>query len=148
MTIRDQHQRKNFTAGFALIFTLMMVVLAAIIVIVFLISAGNERTTSTSYHYRFQAELAVQNGLEAAKKALIATPSAATPLTSDDSFLVVRVDGNQGPNSSGNKDAYYYLAKAQAGGNGAIDYYPLFAGGTPQNLTGAINSNTYTVTPP
>src|SRR5882724_2943400 len=101
--------------GFALVITLIMVALAAVIVIAFILNSSAGRTTSTSYNYRFQAEIAAQNALEAAKKALIATPSATNSLTADDTFLVLRADGTQGPNSSGNKDAYYFLAKAQAG---------------------------------
>src|SRR5690348_856607 len=123
-------QSVRATRGFALVLTLMMVVLAAVITIAFLISASTDRTTSTNYNYRFQAEIAVQNALEAAKKALIATPSATNSLTADDTFLILRADGTQGPNSSGNKDAYYFLAKAQAGNANTVDVYPLFSGGT------------------
>ena len=112
--------------GFALVITLFMVVLAAVIVIAFLISASADRTTSTSYNYRFQAEIAAQNALEAAKKALIATPSATSSITADDTFLVLRADGNQ-TNANGTKDAYYFLAKARAGGANSVDFYPLFS---------------------
>src|SRR2546423_15666556 len=85
-------QDSNESPGFALVITLIMVVLAAVIVIVFLVSASTDRTTSTSYAYRVQAEIAAQNGLEAAKKALIASPTAAASLTANDTFLVVRID--------------------------------------------------------
>ena len=121
------------STGFALIITLIMVVLAAIIVIVFLSSASLDRTTSKSVGDRYQAELAVQNGLEAAKKTLIASPTAATSLTKDDTFLVVRVDAPAVPVTPAapvTTASYYYLAKAQAGSANKIDYYPLFAGGT------------------
>src|SRR2546423_11093238 len=91
-------QDSNESPGFALVITLIMVVRAAIITIAFLISASTDRTTSTSYNYRFQAEIAAQNALEAAKKALIASPSAANSVTTDDTFLVLRIDGTQGPN--------------------------------------------------
>src|SRR2546423_8759859 len=133
-------QDSNESPGFALVITLIMVVLAEIIVIAFLISASADRTTSTSYNYRFQAEIAAQNALEAAKKALIASPDAANSITADDTFLVLRVDGNQGPNTSGNKDAYYFLAKAEprdpkTGQSTTVKCYPLFAGGTPSTLT-------------
>ena len=42
-------------------------------------------------------------------------------------FLVLRADGNQGPNSSGNKDTYYFIAKARPGTANIVDCYPLFA---------------------
>src|SRR5437588_3941948 len=84
--------QQDLRAGFALVITLIMVVLAAILAIAFLSSATLDRTTSKSVNDRYQAELAVQNGLEAAKKALVASPSATPSITGDDSFLVVRVD--------------------------------------------------------
>jgi hypothetical protein len=48
-----------------------------------------------SVNDRYQAEIAVQNGLEGAKKALVASPNAGAPVTNDDTFLVLRSDGNQ-----------------------------------------------------
>ncbi len=128
------------STGFALIITLIMVVLAAIIVIVFLSSASLDRTTSKSVGDRYQAEIAVQNGLEAAKKALMASPSAANSVIADDTFLVLRADGNQ-TNSNGTHDAYYFLAKAQAGSANKIDCYPLFSGGTASQVTINLNTN-------
>ncbi len=123
---------QDASSGFALIVTLIMVVLAAVMVIALLSNTTLERTTATSYANRFNAELAVQNGLEAAKKALSA-PATATTLTQDDTFLVARVDGpatavlpNPAPNAT---PSYYYLAKPRAGNANLIDYYPLFAGG-------------------
>ncbi|MGI8819378.1 MAG: pilus assembly PilX family protein [Chthoniobacterales bacterium] len=120
------------TQGFALVVTLIMVVLAAIMVIALLTNTTLERTTATSYANRFNAELAVQNGLEAAKKALSGSPAAPTAVTADDTFLVARVAGpamNIVPNPAPNATpAYYYLAKPQAGNANKIDYYPLFAG--------------------
>ena len=132
--------------GFALVVTLIMVVLAAVIVVVMLSSATLERATAKSGNDRYQAEVAVQNGLEAAKKVLIASPTAgATSITADDTFLVLRAEGRQAANSSGNKDAYYYMAKAKPG-NANIDCYPLFAGGQQTPLT--INLTTNTVSKP
>ena len=121
---------RKAAGGFALVITLIMVVLAAIIAIGLLINASLDRTTAKSVDDRFKAEVAAENGLEAAKKALNASPTAATSITADDGFLVLRVDGTQTNSSSGIKDAYYYLAKAQSGTANTIDCYPLFAGGT------------------
>lgn len=136
--------------AFALIITMIMVVLAAVIAVGLLTSASLDRGTARSQNDRYQAELAVQNGLEAAKNALVASPSVASgkkPATSGDTFLVVRADAP--PRTAGGKQpAYYFLAEAQAGGNGAIDYYPLFSGGTPQNVVNGINATTFTVTAP
>jgi len=121
--------------GFALIVTLIMVTLAAVIVVALLVNATSERTTATSYSNRYNAELAVQNGLEAAKQALMGTPpGAAAPITGDDTFLVLRADGTQ-TNAAGTKDAYYFLAKAQPGAANTVDCYPLFSGGAPSHLT-------------
>src|SRR2546430_2660879 len=82
-------------AGFALVVTLIMLVLAAVIVITLLSNASLDRVTARSTDDRYQAELAAQNGLEAAKKALTASPDSATSVTSDDNFLVLRADGSQ-----------------------------------------------------
>ena len=61
--------------GFALVVTLVMVALLAIITIGVLTSVSLERATATSYTNRYQAELAAQNGLQAAAKTLAATPT-------------------------------------------------------------------------
>src|ERR1035437_210017 len=121
-------QRRRMKDGFALIITLIMVVLAAIIAIGVLVSASLDRTTAKSVDDRFKAEVAAQNGLEAAKKALVASPSAANSVTADDAFVVLRVDGTQTNSGNGAKDAYYFLAKAAPGG-ATVDCYPLFSGG-------------------
>lgn len=120
-------QRVQQSTGFALVITLIMVVLAAIIAIAFLVNSSNDRTTSKSVFDRYQAELAVQNGLEAAKKALDASPDSTNSVTGADTFLVLRADGSQAANSSGNKDAYYFLAKARPGIANSVDFYPLFS---------------------
>ncbi len=120
--------------GFALVVTLIMVTLAAVIVVALLVNASMERTTSTSYAHRFSAELAVQNGLEAAKQALMGPPTAVASITNDDSFLVLKAEGTQ-TNASGMKDAYYFLAKARPRPADIVDCYPLFSGGTSSELT-------------
>lgn len=121
--------------GFALIVTLIMVALAAVIVVALLVNASMERTTAASYANRFNAELAVQNGLEAAKKALVASPTAGqSSLTLSDNFLVIRVDAPAmpiNPAPAVTTAAYYYLAQARSGAANVIDYYPLFSGGSP-----------------
>ena len=129
--------------GFALIITLIMVVLAAVIAIGLLISASLDRTTAKSVDDRYRAEVAAQNALEAAKKILNASPTAATSITADDGFLVLRVDGTQTNSTSGVKDAYYYLAKAKPGTapSTTIDCYPLFSGGTQTSINANLASN-------
>ena len=150
MKVSGFHRAKRIPSqAFALVVTLVMLALAAVVVVGLLTSTSLDRVTARSYDDRYQAEVAVQNGLEAAKKALIASPDAASGkpgVTADDSFLVVRSDGP--PDANGNKPAYYFLAKAQPGSAGGIDYYPLFAGGTSQNLPSGINPTSYAVTPP
>lgn len=126
-------------SGFALIITLIMLVLAAVVAVTLLTTTTLDRTTAKSVSLRYQAETAVSNGLEAAKKALMASPNVTTPVVGDDTFVVLRADGTQGPNSNGNKDAYYFLAKAKprdaAGVSSTVDCYPLFSGGTSSTLT-------------
>lgn len=149
----NSRSKLRIARGFALVVTLIMLVLAAVIVIALLSSAALDRVTAKSNDDSYQAELAARNGLEAAKKALIATPDQTTPVCADDGFLVVRVDGIQTNPTSGVKDAYYFLAKAKprnvaTGQSTGLDYYPLFAGGTTQSLATGINPTTYAVTPP
>ena len=81
--------------GFALVVALIMVALAAVITVGVMTSVRVERGTATSYNSRYQADLAVQNGLQAAAKTLAATvpPNGTTPVTGKDTFLVVRADG-------------------------------------------------------
>ena len=120
----------NQSSGFSLVIALLMVALMAVITVGVMTTVSLERGTATSYSGRYQADLAVQNGLQAAAKTLAATPTGTSSITGKDTFLVVRVDGTQS-NSTGTKDAYYYLAKPQGGTTNQIDYYPLFAGGAP-----------------
>lgn len=126
--------KTNKSAGFALIVTLMMVALAAIITVTLLTNTTLERGTTSSYHSRLEADIAVQNGLEAAKNVLVASPSVTASATGDDNFLILRADGTQ-TNANGVKDAYYYLAKVAAGSSTTVDCYPLFTGGTVTQLT-------------
>src|SRR5213596_3246647 len=111
--------------GFALVVTLVMVALMAVIAVGVFTSVSVERATATSYTSRYQAELAVQNGLQAAAKTLSATPTGTSSITGTDTFLVVRADGPADAN--GNKAAYYYLAQPSTGANPTVTYYPLFS---------------------
>jgi hypothetical protein len=127
--------------GFALVVALIMVALAAVIAIGVMTSVSVERGTATSYNSRYQADLAVQNGLQAAAKTLAAAPfpsPAPTPLPSSvtalDAFMVVRADGPADAN--GNKAAYYYLAQPSTGTAPTITYYPLFSASTDPSVTG------------
>src|SRR6266700_6377552 len=114
--------------GFALVVTLVMVALMAVIAVGVFTSVSVERATATSYTNRYQAELAVQNGLQAAAKTLDATPTGTSSITGTDTFLVVRADGPADAN--GNKAAYYYLSQPSTGSNPTITYYPLFSAST------------------
>src|SRR4029077_593337 len=111
--------------GFALVVTLVMVALMAVIAVGVFTSVSVERATATSYTNRYQAELAAQNGLQAAAKTLAATPTGTTSITGADTFLVVRADGP--PDANGNKAAYYYLSQPSTGSSPTITYYPLFS---------------------
>src|SRR5436190_22884117 len=130
----SSHLQSREARGFALVVTLIMLVLAAVIVIALLSNASLDRGTAKSGEDRYQAELAAQSALEAAKKALAASPAASTSVTADDAFLVLRADGAT-PNATGTKDAYYFLAKAQPGSANKVDCYPLFSGGASTTVT-------------
>jgi hypothetical protein len=121
--------------GFALVVALVMVALAAVIAVGVLTSVSVERGTATSYNSRYQADLAVQNGLQAAAKTLAAAPFPSpvpanfnATVTGNDAFLVVRADGPADAN--GNKAAYYYLSQPSTGSNPTVTYYPLFSAST------------------
>src|SRR5207249_5606429 len=60
--------------GFALVIALVMVALMAVIAVGVLTTVSVERGTATSYSSRYQADLATQNGLQAAAKTLAAAP--------------------------------------------------------------------------
>jgi Tfp pilus assembly protein PilX len=103
-------QLAGFRHGFALVVTLVMVALMAVIAVGVFTSVSLERATAKSYNDRYQADLAVQNGLEAVKKTFVTSPSALpspspASATGTDTFLVVRADGP--PDANGNKPAYY-----------------------------------------
>src|SRR5437763_6062346 len=117
--------------GFALVVTLVMVALMAVIAVGVFTSVSVERATATSYTNRYQAELAVQNGLQAAAKTLAATPTGTTSITGKDTFLVVRGDSQADANGPG--AAYYYLAQPAPSPGNSITYYPLFSSSTDPN---------------
>ncbi len=157
MTMMKRRPGSSHPQAFALVVTLIMLVLAAGIAVGLLVNASIDRGTSRSTFDRYQAELAVQNGLEAAKKALMASPAAGSAVTADDTFLVTRIDGPVMPltpaPAAGPTPSYYYLAKAQAGSASKMDYYPLFSGGasvTNQtiDLTAGATRAVATPTPP
>ena len=83
----------NQSSGFALVVALVMVALMAVVAVGVLTSVSRERVTATSYNDRYRADLAAQNGLQAAAKTLAASPNGANSVTGKDTFLVVRADG-------------------------------------------------------
>ena len=134
--------------GFALVVALIMLALMAVIVVGVLTTVSVERGTATSYSSRYQADLAAQNGLQAAAKTLAAAPfPSPVPVnfnataTGNDAFLIVRADGPADGN--GNRASYYYLAQPAPSPSSNITYYPLFSASTdPSNpgiQTGTIN---------
>src|SRR5207248_9766606 len=56
----------------------------AVIAVGVFTSVSVERATATSYTNRYQAELAVQNGLQAAAKTLAATPTGTSSIRSEE----------------------------------------------------------------
>src|SRR5437016_8171380 len=131
--------------GFALVVTLVMVALMAVIAVGLFTSVSVERATATSYNNRYQAELAVQNALQAAAKTLAATPTGTSSITGTETFLVVRADGPADAN--GNKAAYYYLSQPSTGSSPTITYYPLFTAST-DPCAPAVQTQTIDLTAP
>jgi Tfp pilus assembly protein PilX len=132
---RGPVRRSLGEGGFSLVVALVMVALMAVIAVGVFTSVSRERITATSYSNRYQADLAVQNGLQAAAKTLAAAPFPSpvptnfnATVTGNDAFLVVRADGPADGN--GNKASYYYLAQPCSGANPTITYYPLFSAST------------------
>ncbi|MFL6515583.1 MAG: hypothetical protein ACJ8M1_11235, partial [Chthoniobacterales bacterium] len=119
--------------GFALIVTLIMLVLAAVIAVGVLNNASTDRSSAKSVSDRLQASLAIQNGLEAAKRAL--TTDGNGNLTSkNDAFVITRVAAAAAnPDAEDTTANYYYLGQAQPG-SAKVIYYPLFSGGTSQTV--------------
>jgi hypothetical protein len=136
----------NQSSGFSLVVALVMVALMAVIAVGVFTVVSLERVTATSYNNRYQAELAVQNGLQAAAKTLVATPDGTNPLTGKDTFLIVRADGD--PDANGNKAAYYYLAKPSPSPSNSITYYPLFSASTDPSDPGVVQTQTINLAAP
>jgi hypothetical protein len=126
--------------GFSLIVALVMVALMAVIAAGVFTAVSLERVTATSYSSRYQADLAAQNGLQAAAKTLAATPTGTSSITGKDTFLVVRADGPADAN--GNKAAYYYLAEPSPSPSNSITYYPLFSASADPSDPSAIQTQT------
>ena len=128
--------------GFALVVALIMVALAAVIAIGVMTSVSVERGTATSYNSRYQADLAVQNGLQAAAKTLAASPDGTTlAYSASDTFLVVRADGPADAN--GNKAAVLLSCAALAQEPlQSITYYPLFSASTDPSNPSVVQTQT------
>jgi hypothetical protein len=132
--------------GFALVIALIMIALMAVIAVGVLTSVSRERITASSYSSRYQADLATQNGLQAAAKTLAAAPFPSpvptnfnTTVTGNDAFLVVRADGTA---ENGITPSYYYLAEPSTGANSTITYYPLFSASTDPSDPSVIQTQT------
>jgi hypothetical protein len=132
--------------GFSLIVALVMVALMAVIAVGVFTVVSLERVTATSYSSRYQADLAAQNGLQAAAKTLVATPTGTTSITGKDTFLVVRADGPADAN--GNKAAYYYLAQPSPSPSNSITYYPLFSASTDPSDPSVVQTQTINLAAP
>ena len=132
--------------GFSLVVALVMVALMAVIAVGVFTVVSLERVTATSYNNRYQADLAAQNGLQAASKTLAASPNGANSVTGKDTFLIVRADG--APDANGNKAAYYYMAQPSPSPSSNITYYPLFSASTDPSDPGVIQTQTINLAAP
>lgn len=122
--------KRSRRAGFALVITLLMVAIVAILAIGLMVNASTDRLSARSSEDRYQALLAAQNGLEAAKRAL-STDGKGNTISQDDLYLVVRVPSGAAPNPSAEDTTphYYYIGQATGKSIGTLMYYPLFSGG-------------------
>jgi hypothetical protein len=145
-TISHQLSAINQSSGFSLVVALVMVALMAVIAVGVFTVVSLERVTATSYSSRYQADLAAQNGLQAAAKTLVATPTGTTSITGKDTFLIVRADGPADAN--GNKPAYYYLAQPSPSPSNSITYYPLFSASTDPSDPSVIQTQTINLAAP
>ena len=136
----------NQSSGFSLVIALVMVALMAVIAVGVMTTVSLERSTATSYSSRYQADLAAQNGLQAASKTLAASPNGANSVTGKDTFLIVRADGP--PDANGNKAAYYYLAQPSPNPGNSITYYPLFSSSTDPSDPSVIQTQTINLAAP
>jgi hypothetical protein len=136
----------NQSSGFSLVIALVMVALMAVIAVGVFTVVSLERVTATSYSSRYQADLAAQNGLQAASKTLAASPNGTSPVTAKDTFLIVRADGLADAN--GNKSAYYYLAQPSPSPSNSITYYPLFSASTDPSDPGVVQTQTINLAAP
>jgi len=136
----------NQSSGFSLVIALVMVALMAVITVGVITTVSLERGTATSYSGRYQADLAAQNGLQAAAKTLAASPNGANSVTGKDTFLIVRADGP--PDANGNKAAYYYLAQPSPSPSNSITYYPLFSASTDPSDLSVIQTPTINLAAP
>src|SRR5438876_7319282 len=136
----------NQSSGFSLVIALVMVALMAVIAVGVMTTVSLERGTATSYSSRYQAELATQNGLQAASKTLAASPNGANSVTGKDTFLIVRADGP--PDANGNKAAYYYLAQPSPSPGNSITYYPLFSASTNPGDPSVVQTQTINLAAP
>src|SRR5438552_4550602 len=135
----------NKSSGFSLVIALVMVALMAVITVGVMTTGSLERGTATAYSSRYQADLATQNGLQAASKTLAASPNGTTPVTGKDAFLIVRADG---PAQNGITPTYYYLAQPSTGPNPTITYYPLFSASTNPSDPSVVQTQTINLAAP
>src|SRR5438093_7259244 len=131
--------------GFSLVVALVMVALMAVIAVGVMTTVSLERGTATSYSSRYKADLAAQNGLQAASKTLAASPNGTNSVTGKDTFLIVRADG---PAQNGITPTYHYLAQPSTGPNPTITYYPLFSASTNPGDPGVIQTQTINLAAP
>lgn len=143
----NRREQRFTKSGFALVITLIMVTLAAVIVVTLLSTATLDRDISKSNTDRYQAELAVRDGLEAVKQKL-STDGNGNQITDDDTFTIVRVPDPA--HNTGNEDdkPHYYFIGVLKGGGGNVTYYPLFSGGPPPTAVSATTLPAYSIADP
>ncbi len=132
--ISHQLSTINQSSGFSLIVALVMVALMAVIAAGVFTAVSLERGTATSYSSRYQAELAAQNGLQAAAKTLAAAVPTGTLAFFHHSprHIPRRASRWTGRRERQHRNLLLSCA-ASTGSNPTITYYPLFSSSTDPN---------------
>src|SRR5437868_15526456 len=109
------HPRKG-ERGIALVLVLAILSLVLITVVTFLTTATLERGNAKAYASAYQAQLAAESGLEAAKFALTQLDATGVPITQRDTFVVVRNEV-AGTGSAPASNVNYYVGVPEARAN-------------------------------
>ena len=130
--ISHQLSAINQSSGFSLIVALVMVALTAVIAAGVFTAVSLERGTATSYSSRYQADLAAQNGLQAAAKTLAASSYRYNSLYHWQGHIPGRASRWTGRETASPQPTIISRSP-RLEANPTITYYPLFSSSTDPN---------------